>query len=209
MLACLFVGCAQHAAERFPITVRVESDPGVPLVGARVSAQGAVSPESDRSGVIESVLSGRAGDSVALRVSCPEGFRSPDKPLSALLRPLEERGRRPEFRVSCPPLARKLVVAVRADHGPNLPLRYLGQEIARTDGRGAAHALLTAAAGDTLTVTLDTSAATQLMPQNPELKVTLKERDDIVVFDQAFRAPKPPKPKPRKPPPPPEVPKRI
>ena len=40
MFACLFVGCAQHAAERFPITVRVESDPGVPLVGARVSAQG-------------------------------------------------------------------------------------------------------------------------------------------------------------------------
>jgi hypothetical protein len=35
------------------------------------------------------------------------------------------------------------------------------------------------------------------MPQNPELKVTVPERDEIVVFDQAFTRP-PPKRKPHK-----------
>jgi hypothetical protein len=45
------------------------------------------------------------------------------------------------------------------------------------------------------------------MPQNPELKLTVADRDDLLVFDQAFTRPKP-KPRPRKPPEP-EGPQRI
>jgi hypothetical protein len=108
-----------------------------------------------------------------------------------LLRPIAERGKRPEYHVLCPPLTRNLVLAVRASNGPNLPVRYLGKEIARTDSAGAAHALLKVSPGDTLTLTLDTSENAALMPQQPELKVTVPERDDIVVFDQTFTRPKP------------------
>jgi hypothetical protein len=102
------------------------------------------------------------------------------------------------------------VVAVRAVRGPDLPLYYLGREIARTDRHGAAHALLMAAPGDTLSLTLDTSAPqhAQLMPQRPELRLTMPEHDDLVVFDQAFTLPKP-KPRPRKPPELPSLPQRI
>ena len=85
-----------------------------------------------------------------------------------------------------------------------MPLRYLGQEVARTDVSGAAHVLLRAAPGETLTLTLDTSGkdSQKLMPQHPELRFTMPEHDELLVFDQTFDSPKP-KAKPPKPPPPP------
>jgi hypothetical protein len=88
-------------------------------------------------------------------------------------------------------MLRSLVISVRAPNGPDLPLKYLGKEIARTDANGAAHALLKVAPGESFNLVLDTSApeAQQLRPQNPELRVTVPERDDIVVFEQQFTRP--------------------
>lgn len=210
LLAALSGCAAKPKPPRYRITVQSESDPGVPLEGVALRVHDKTLATSDATGRALADLDGTPGDTVALDVSCPEGFRSPEAPLVVLLRPLDAEGRRPEFQVSCPPLLRQLVVAVRANRGPDLPLLYRGREIARTDRHGAAHALLTAAPGDTLSLTLDTSkdANSQLMPQHPELRVTMPERDDVVVFEQTFTRPKPkfvPKPKP----PEPELPHRL
>lgn len=180
--------CAAKQPARFELTIRVESDPGQPLAGVKISRDGHALSETDAQGAAQLSLSGSPGEVVPLSVSCPSGYASPDKPLPVVLKPLVEQGRRTEYRATCAPLLRSLVVAVRAQNGPNLPVRYLGKEIARTDAAGACHALLKVTPGETVTVTLDTSAAehAKLMPRSPELKLTVPARDELVVFDQKF-----------------------
>jgi hypothetical protein len=192
VLVFLFA-CEGKVRPTYHIVVRVESDPGTPLSGAELSREGRRLATTDDHGMLTATLKGNPGDKIPLTVACPAGYRTPLEPLSVLLRAAAERGKHPEFRVRGPPLTRNLVVAVRATNGPDLPLRYLGQEIARTDATGAAHALLRAAPGDALALTLDTSAPehAQLMPQHPELKINVPERDELVVFDQTFTRPKP------------------
>lgn len=213
LTALALAGCApKPKLASYRILVRTESDPGVPLAGAELRLQGRTLAKSDENGRAWADLEGTLGDTITLELSCPEGYRSTAEPLLVLLRPLDAdvQGQRPEFHRTCPPLSRQLVVAVRANHGPDLPLLYRGREIARTDRNGAAHAVLVAAPGDTVDLTLDTSAEgnKQLMPQHPELRLTMPERDEIVVFDQSFTRPKPkfvPKPKPAAP----ELPLRL
>jgi len=148
---------------------------------------------SDAQGRVALRLKGSPGDQLSLNATCPEGHRGQREPLMVVLRALTEKSRLPEYHLLCPPLTRSLVIAVRASNGPNLPLRHLGKEIARTDASGAAHALLKVTPGDTVIVKLDTSASEhqKLMPQNPELKLLVPERDELVLFDQAFSKPKP------------------
>jgi hypothetical protein len=198
-LALLF-GCAlsalacssETARPSHASTVRVESDPGVPLANVSISADGRRLGTTDASGLLTLALSGAPGSSVPITVSCPPGYRSPREPLAVLLRPLPAGSAKPEYRVTCRPELRSLVISVRAQNGADLPLKYLGKEIARTDDQGAAHALLKVAPGESVNLVLDTSApeAQQLRPQNPELRVTVPERDDIVVFEQSFTLPK-------------------
>jgi hypothetical protein len=187
-LSVLVAACTAAAAPPYELTVRVESDPGRPLAGARLMRAGKLLGTTDDKGTVQVAVAGSAGETLELEAACPAGHRSPDKPLSVVLKPLMENGRRPEYRVSCAPLVRSLVVSVRAQNGAGLPVKYLGKEIARTDANGAAHALLKVSPGETVTVVLDTSAPEHagLMPQNPELKLTVPERDDVVLFDQTF-----------------------
>jgi hypothetical protein len=191
-------GCASPPPQEIQQTFlfRVESDPGVPLAGAELRRSGGsdqVLATSDDSGLVALGLRGRPGDRVQLEAACPEGHRSPTEPLSIVVRPLPEGAERPEYLVSCRPEQRSIVVAVRADRGANVPVRYLGKEIGRTDGDGVAHAALELTPGDSITLLLDTSSAEHrhLRPQNPSLKVTVPERDDVVVFDQPFKVERP------------------
>jgi hypothetical protein len=190
--ACALAACTPAQGPRYDIVVRVESDPGRPLAGTKLMRGGALVGTSDARGAIPLQLAGAAGETVELEAACPAGHRSPDKALRVVLRPLVDRARKPEYHVACPPLLRSLVVSVRAQNGPGLPVKHLGREIARTDAAGAAHALLKVMPEETVTVTLDTSAPehASLMPQNPELKLTMPARDDVVLFDQTFTRPK-------------------
>jgi hypothetical protein len=181
------LSCSGKPTARFAVQVKIESDPGVPVSAAKLSHAGEALAETDAQGLALVRLAGAPGEVVPIDVSCPVGYRSPERPLSIVLRALLE-GRMPQYRATCGPLLRSLVVAVRAQNGADLPLKYLGKEIARTDGSGAGHALLKLPPGETVTLTLDTSAAAhaRLLPHNPELKLTVQERDEVVVFDQAF-----------------------
>jgi hypothetical protein len=197
----VLAGCAPEAWQTSQrIRVNVVSDPGVPLAAAELHAGTHRLARSDHNGTMEVELPGKPGDVAKLGLSCPPGYRAQESELSVLLREPQAQERPPEFSLACPPLTRTLVVAVRADRGANLPLRYLGEELARTDASGVTHALVQAKPGDALTLTLDTSAEPQLMPQHPELKLSVPDHDDLVVFDQAFKRPKekrkpvPPKP---------------
>ena len=174
----------------FALALRIQSDPGRPLSGARVLFRGQAAGVSDERGLVALSVEGAEGGSVSFDIECPKGHRA-SAPLSVVLRRANESDRRPEYSVSCPPLFRTVVVAVRADQGPNLPLLQLGREVGRTDASGAAHVVLQSAPAETVELTLDTSAHPALRPRNPTTRFRVGQSDDILVFNQSFTSDKP------------------
>jgi hypothetical protein len=207
--AAFAAACAPPPAHHYPVLVRIESDPAVPLAGAVLTHDGRALGTSDADGLLALTLSGPVGEQVALEVACPPGFRSSDPPMLVVLRAVADPARRPEYRARCRPELRSLVVTVRAPNAVHVPLRYLGKEIARTDAQGAANALLRLAPNESAKLLLDTSAPEHrwLRPQNPELKVSMPDRDDVVLFEQPFVVDAPKKPRP--PAPEPDLPRRF
>ena len=190
VLAVLFLaGCLDGAAPRgrYEFAVRVESDPGSPLSGVALSHAGRRLAVTGASGTVRLAAEGREGESVAFDVTCPEGHLSPVAPLAVRLRRLSEKNRRPEYEVSCPPKARTVVVAVRAERGADLPVRYLQRELGRTDASGSAHVVLHAEPQSVVELLLDTSAAPGLRPQNPSARFEVGSRDEIFSFVQSFQ----------------------
>jgi hypothetical protein len=186
-LGCGMVSSAPEA-QRYQVDVRIESDPSKPLAAVGI-LQGAKELSRTRDdGSARVSLAGRNGDAIALSVACPEGYASPDKPLSVTLRPLLNTSTVPQYRAHCEPLMRSLVVAVRAKNGANLAVKHLGNEIARTDADGVAHALLKISPAEQVTLVLDTSGAEheRLRPKSPEFSMTMPARDEVAVFDQTF-----------------------
>jgi len=194
---CLAFGCTkvnqEPVANGYELTVHVESDPGRPLAGARVLHAGRELGVSAGDGRVAVHATGSEGEHIALEVSCPKGFRSPDNALSVTLRHALGSNERPEYFASCPPLTRKLVIAARLEHGANLPIRYLGRELARSDGDGVAHLLVEGETDKTVELTVDTSEQPQLRPKSPTARFRIADHDDVVMLAQTFQSP----PKPR------------
>lgn len=175
-------------AKPFEAQVRVFSDPGRPLKGAEIYFKQKRIGVSDEAGVVNFRLKGAEGQLYDLTIKCPAGFQSPTKPLSVTLRKTADPGAKPEYQVDCPPMTRNVVVAVRADSGPNLPVMYQGKEIVRTDQSGAAHLLLNVPPNQMFQLQLGTDGdgAKDLRPQNPTATFEVKNEDAVLIFDQKF-----------------------
>jgi hypothetical protein len=192
LLLATLVSCTKERPKhRYEFLVRVESDPGRMLAGATVLHGESKVGVSSKDGVVKLSARGKEGDTLSFRIDCPKGHKSPTKPLSVVLRKSSEKEKRPEYTVSCLPTLRSVVVAVRAEDGPNLPVRYLDREVGRTDKSGAAHVLLKAAPNEALELTLDTSKAPQLTPKNPTARFQTSHQDEVFVFNQTFTVEKP------------------
>lgn len=194
--ACSGSSQNNRSEQRFQVEVTVESDPGEGLAGAVIARGGRELGRTTRQGTIRLALAGQSGDTVALEVSCPEGYASPEKPLQLSLRPLVG-DVVPRYRAFCQASVRSLVVAIRAKGGSDVPIKYHGREIARTDTEGSAHALLRVPPSEPITFVLDTGSAAhaQLRPKSPEFTVNMPARDEVAVFDQTFSTEAPPRPK--------------
>lgn len=193
--ACLLLGaCTVAPPPTYEVSVRVESDPGVPLAGASVESAGKALASTDPQGLAKLALRGARGERVALTVRCPEGHRQPRELVSVILRAAEPNTPPPEYAVRCPPAMRSLVISVRAKNAVGVPVKRLGKELARTDEQGAAHVLLKVEPGEDLTLSLDTSAPEHqaLKPRSPTLKLTMPDHDDVTLFDQPFTVDRPP-----------------
>jgi hypothetical protein len=173
----------------FRVALLVEGDPGQPLEGATVVRAKQVVATTHADGRVELTLDGDEGTTVDAEVKCPAGHTSPARPVSMRLTRVAD-GRAPEFKVSCPPTERHVVVAIVADNGPLLPVVYLGKEIAKTDASGAAHFVVDAAPGTQFNVTLDTSGNAKLKPPSPSKPFTVGQTDEVVVFEQKFEVEK-------------------
>ncbi len=195
VLSILAVACNSTADETpsklaFAADMRITSDPDHGIGGAELSHAGNRLATTDSEGRAHLSLHGAEGDNVALSVQCPAGFQSPAEPITFALRRLSEGSRAPSFAAQCAPLTRSVVVGIRAENGPNLPVTYLGKEIARTDASGAAHVVLNVKASEPVTVGLYTKAGgdkrPRLRPENPTLTFVPKEKDDFVTLEQKF-----------------------
>jgi hypothetical protein len=183
-------GCGRdEGPSSYPVVVRVESDPGQGLSGASVSYLGREVGHTGGSGIVAIDIRGGEGEHVPIRVLCPEGFVSPEQPTDVVLHRLADLSSKPEYAVRCSPVNRTMLLVVRADHGVHLPVLYLGQEIARTDESGAAHALLRVPYNDEVEVTLSTSEPgnERLRPQNPSIKFESTHHEDIELFNVQFQ----------------------
>jgi len=181
-------GC-RHVAKnrRYEFLVRVTSDTDRPLAGTSILRGDASLGRTDETGTARIAMQGNEGEELLLTLGCPDKFAASGAGLRVRLHHLADRKSVPEYAASCLPSERTVVIAVRSD-GPDLPIVYLGRELARTDESGAAHVLLTAATNSSFELTLGTDepAAVRLRPQNPSMRFVVPDHDDIMPFDQHF-----------------------
>ena len=190
-LALVGAGCeAPPPPAPFQIYVKVESDPGRPIAGAVVSRAGKELGRTGPDGRAMVKMPGVEGEIVDVGVTCPEGYAPPKAPINVRLTRLADKTKIPEYALNCPPNLRRVVVAVRADNGPFLPVMYLGKPITKTDEAGAAHFALEVPPGTQFQVVLDTSERKDLKPPSPPKVFVVAQQDDILLFDQRFEVEK-------------------
>jgi hypothetical protein len=174
----------------FAVDVNVTSDPGVATSGADLLVAGQKVATTDADGRAHLSLRGAEGDTVEIIVKCPNGFQSPSEGVSLSLRRLSAGSRAPSFPPRCAPSFRVVVIGIRAENGPSLPVMHLGKEVGRTDAWGAAHVVLSVKANEQVALVLDTKSggdkAPKLHPDSPTLTFVAKDKDDFVTLDQKF-----------------------
>lgn len=188
LLAALACACEQRVTEAPPahVVLRVSTTRGEPVAGADVRMRNTVVARSDEVGAAHLEVSGRDGDSFELYVQCPPPLRSPARPV--VVRRLDIQGGAVEHAVKCEPTRRTLLVAVRADRGPDLPILFLGSEIGRTDQSGAAHIKLDADIHERVELALSTAGGEMVgvHPQNPVAAFEPSDHDEMREFAVTF-----------------------
>jgi hypothetical protein len=181
-------GCGMFEAPPPPAPYKavltVTGDPGSPLFGAAITSGKAQPILTGVDGKANLVFNGAEGDVREVSVTCPAGHQQVTGAISIRLTRVVGDAV-PTYSVSCPPLRRKVVVAVRAENGPYLPVKYLNKVVATTDAGGAAHFALEIEPG-TFSVQLDTSERKDLSPASPGKILSVGQRDDVLVLDQKF-----------------------
>jgi len=170
------------------VSLRITTTRGAPVAGAEVIANGStnVVGRSDAQGLVKVDVAGKEGDSVELEVRCPTPLKSPEA--KVLLRKLSIAGGNAEHAVKCEETRRSLVVVVRAENGPNLPILHLGKEIGRTDRSGAANIKIDADIRERVELTLSTQDPdlATVHPQNPAMAFEASAEDEVKEFAVTF-----------------------
>ena len=192
----LVMACSGPTPRRRSVVVRVSSDPGRPVAGAAIFEDQLAVAKTDATGAATLELRGTEGDSFQIGVRCPEGYVSPRLPTRVVLRTLGGTTRLPEYEIRCPPTERTMVISVRTEGVPEIPLRYLGREVGRTDASGAAHVQLRAAPGDRVELLFDTSELGDpwIFPKNPSVQLVVADTDEVISVAQHFDRDPPPPP---------------
>ena len=189
--ALLGAGCGSLEAKPpapFQVRLRVTGDAGRPLAGATVLRDTKELGATQADGALLVALNGTEGETVDLTIRCPQNYDSPKRPVSVTLVRFVDIQKVPEYGAACQALERRVVVAVRAVNGANLPVRYLGNAVARTDVAGAAHFELAVRPNEPFAVTIDTSekGSERLKPQNPSREFNVGANEGIILFNQQF-----------------------
>lgn len=186
--ACALLDQAPSADSNVSIKVTIKAidDVGAPVARTEVLLGKKSRGQTGADGQLAVTLTGLPGQVARLNVKCPEGYASPEKTVDVGITELAKGSPAPLFEARCTALAHSLVVAIRAENGPNLPVIYLGKELGRTDAEGVAHVVLKVPPGETASLRLDTSGAPALKPQNPEMLFKASNRDEMLLLEQKF-----------------------
>ncbi|MCB9623308.1 MAG: hypothetical protein H6723_08200 [Sandaracinus sp.] len=181
----------QQQTATFSVTFNAESDPGQPLEGVVVKANGREVGRSDAFGLVQTMLRGPEGAGVQITHECPEGYTQPTDPQTLRLhsfRSLDQSARGGlSMALPCVPTERRVAFVVRTNGKADIPVRINGEEVARTNAAGFAYVVRNSAPGATFRVSLDASGQPDLRPQNPPAQqFTLGSRDDVFVLSQQF-----------------------
>ena len=182
------LSCAPPPPAPAALAVRVLAGTGEPVARAGVFSGSTLVAVTDDEGLARIEVSGSEGEMFQVEVKCPPGFRSPTEPLVVRRLGIAATAA-PEYRVTCQSTRHNLVIAVRAEGGADLPLLYLGKEIARTDRFGAANVMLEMDVGDRVELTLGTDGVREsdkLHPQNPVAVFEMPDREDVQLFPVTF-----------------------
>jgi hypothetical protein len=185
----LWVACGCSSAGSDPsvqsrLSVRTQSTDGTALAGVILELDGH-RVTSDADGAIALTVSGNEGERREISVVCPENYEASSPRLTISVRKPTSASKSYAYEVSCTPLRHEVVIAVRAIRGPDLPVLYLGSEIARTNEDGVAHALVTVPAGESLRITLASDEG-GLLPRNPTFDFPAVERDEVLSISEVF-----------------------
>ncbi|GEM_PF-1236349 len=185
-------GCERSAVEAFPVSVLVVDDQADPVAGARVDGAG-VHGVTDSGGRFSVAISGKVGESIAMKLTCP-ATHTPEPSVAPLeLRALygmqgEGAIKSIEYQAKCLRKTRSVVLAIQAHEG--LPVSINGQKSGIVGANGVFYTALEVSPETDFDVKLDTSQAPTLRPQNPSRVFHVTE-DDVLVFAQVFQEEKP------------------
>ncbi|WP_394822984.1 hypothetical protein [Pendulispora albinea] len=192
-LGASMIGCGEPTPPpSVAVVVRARAENGSPVGAVEIFMGPRLVARTENDGRAQLDVRGAEGETFSLQVKCPEGFRSP-----ATLLPVRSFGvgaaAPPEYNVVCRETRHTLVVAVRATDGPNLPIYYLGKEVARTDRSGGAHVSMDMEVHDRVELMLGTAGKEfeKVHPQNPAATFEMPDHDDIQVFEMKFTRDKP------------------
>jgi hypothetical protein len=193
VMAVVGSACKEKALEKFPFEVLVESDPGIPLAGVQLMFGETEAGKTDAAGkaIIQSTRPD--GQSLIIAVKCPDGTQ-PTEAIPVKVQRTESKVPT-QFRRWCKPSNRALAVVIRAEEGYNLPVLYLGKEIARTDASGSAHFTSVFPIGERVELTLNATVDPKLKPATASRPFVVGDADDVNLWQPKFDREKPaPKP---------------
>jgi hypothetical protein len=191
LLGALALSCAAGCEHPAPpsrahgIVIQAETAGHAPLAGVELSRRGRLLGTTPASGSLALQLDGSEGERFELEARCPASYVPERQTLSVTLRRLLSSRKLPTYRVDCAPATRTTVVAVRATNGADLPVMYLGREVARTDTSGVAHLALVLRPGERYELGLDTTGKA-LSPKSPRAVFVAGNDHVLVFFDQRF-----------------------
>jgi len=181
-------GCEPPPPPAVTITVHTRTETGTAVADAAVFAGPTLVARTDREGLARLDIRGAEGETFYVRVDCPTGYRSPTEPLSVRRLGIAAATAAPRYDVVCHELRHTMVIGVRAEGGPDLPILYLGKEVARTDRSGAAHVTVAMDVHERIELTIATAGKDneKIHPQNPVAVFEMPDHDDIQLFPVTF-----------------------
>ncbi len=185
-------GCERSTVVSFPVSVLILDDQADPVSGAHLDGAG-VHGVTDSVGRFNVAVSGKVGESITMKLTCPV-THTPEPSVAPLeLRALygmqgEGAIKRIEYQAKCLRKTRSVVLAIQAHEG--LPVSINGQKSGVVGASGVFYTALEVAPETDFDVKLDTSQAPTLRPQNPSRVFHVTE-DDVLVFAQVFQEEKP------------------
>jgi hypothetical protein len=192
------VACASSKppSQPYRVELRAVTADGLPLAGVELSLNDKGAGTTGADGRLLRNVSGAEGVSLRVGAKCPAEFEPPaELPVVRLTRTKSIDAAKAQpltAEVRCAPTHRDVVVVVKAERGPRLPVLIDGKAVATTDDDGTAHVLLRRPPLENkVEVSLDTTSQTSLKPVSPSRTYELGGRDALVLFEQSFSVPTP------------------